>query len=183
MFKIGHEVDGAWVAFDHAKTLTFDDAANRLVCGTVSGDTRTFCSLVNTLPAPLCLLYVLHTPRGEGEPCRYQSPAIENDALQAFLAEYADFLAQDARFDFWVHSLNDGSTIVWDRHNRIHVYGDSLSQCRTTLEQLGYAEGEVKLPTGRHTHHYHAELDATASKLLVHFEWYRTPLHEADLQR
>ncbi len=48
-------------------------------------DPLVFQALAGRLTPPFLLLYVLHMPRGTGEPGRYQSPEIDAAALRAFL--------------------------------------------------------------------------------------------------
>jgi hypothetical protein len=128
----------------------------------------------------LHLLYVLHTPRGEGEPGRYQSPALSAGEVRAFLEKFSPFLSGDARFDLWAHSPSEGATVVWDRHNQIFAYGP-LARFELILQGLGFARGRLEAP-GSHQHHYRAEFDSDASLVLQAFEWTHAPLHEEDEQ-
>jgi hypothetical protein len=140
-----------------------------------------FGRLCRCLEAPLFLLYVLHTPRGEGEPGRYQSQEIDHGELDAFLARFAGLLANDGRFDLWAYSPEQDATVVWDRHNQIYGYG--ASDCfEAALRGLGLTSGEIPV-LGEHIHHYRSEYDEDARALLDSMNWIRTPLRPQDEQR
>ena len=142
-----------------------------------------FRDLASRLTGPLYLLYVLHTPRGEGEPGRYQSPALDVEQVEAFLTDFAAFLTGDARHDIWVHSTSDGRTVVLDRHDRIFVEGGPLVEMTAVLEARGYRSGAAPRPeTGPHVHHYRAVFDAEAAAVLARFDWDRTDLRPEDEQ-
>src|SRR5690606_10214436 len=121
------------------------------------------------------------TPRGEGEPGRYQSPEISFRTLRAFLRDYAPFLAADARHDLWVHSPSSAATVVWDRHNFLFAYG-MLDRFQSELRGLGFARGALA-HLGAHQHHYRAEFDEAAANILTAFDWRRSPLLPEDEQR
>jgi len=129
---------------------------------------------------PFYLLYVLHTPRGEGAAGRYQSPAIEASDLRQFLARHARYLSADARFDLWAHSPAEGATVIWDRHDQLFAYGP-LSRYEHVLKSLGFAPGKVEVPSP-HQHFYRAELDGDAAGVLEAFSWFHSPLREEDEQ-
>lgn len=125
-------------------------------------------------------MYVLHTPRGEGEPGRYQSAEIGVEGFRAFMSRFGSYLAADARFDLWLHSPSENATLVWDRHNQLFAYGP-LGRFATELLALGFAEGELP-PLGAHQHHYRSECDAKATELLSFTAWQRTALRREDEQ-
>lgn len=183
MYKFGHLVDGIWT--EHCYPATFmlpenSEALQRIVAGVPRGDPEIFRRLVCTLEPPYFLLYVLHTPRGEGEPGRYQSPELSVQSLQAFMLEFGEFLAQDARFDIWAYSPSDRATVVWDRHNRIFAYGP-LPRFETELRTLGFSQGVVTVP-GPHEHCYRSEFDEMAKEVLCAFDWSYSPLQPEDEQ-
>ena len=60
-----------------------------------------FRALATLLAGPLFVLYILHTPRGEGAEGRYQSPPLDDRQLDDFLAAFETFLEGDARHDVW----------------------------------------------------------------------------------
>lgn len=151
-----------------------------IYAGIPYGNPLVFETLTRRLTPPYMLLYVLHTPRGEAEPGRYQSPDLSEDEFQDFMRRFGPYLGSDARFDIWSRSEADDATVVWDRHNFLFAYGP-LAQFETGLKSLGFAKGEIpKLE--RHVHHYRSECDADATALLAAFDWYRTPLKTEDEQ-
>ncbi len=169
--------------FSHAAVYsseTLSSGVKRVVAGAPNGEYRTFAELTFVLTAPYFLLYVLHTPRGEGDPGRYQSPALTGIEVSNFLVEFSDFLGRDARFDIWSHSPNSGGTVVWERHNMIYAYGP-LNDYEKILINLGYETGktDANFP---HCHYYRAEYDVTAKYLLNYMEWSKAPLQPEDEQ-
>ncbi len=152
----------------------------RILAGIPSGDPQVFSRLLGCLEPPFHLLYVLHTPRGEGEPGRYQSPLLGTPQVLEFLDTFRDFLAGDSRFELWAHSPSSDGTIVWDRHNRLHAYGP-LARYRQELLALGYAHGPINLPDP-HEHYYRSEFDPAARGILEAFDWRRSPLQPEDEQ-
>ena len=181
--KLSHQVDGAWVAYSHPATFRREvmrAGSERLVAGIPSGDALTFRRLAASLDAPCMLLYVLHTPRGEGEAGRYQSPSLSTGEVQAFLERHAAFLAGDARFDLWIHSPGEDATLVWDRHNLLYAYGPTERFVKT-LTALGFHEGTPGVPFA-HAHHYRHEFDGEAAAVLQEFAWRHSALRPEDEQ-
>ena len=129
---------------------------------------------------PYLLLYILHTPRGEGEPGRYQSAELSATDLQALMARFGAYLSSDARFDLWAYSPSEDATVVWDRHNELYAYGP-LARFSEELRALGFFSGSISTPAP-HQHHYRQELDAPASELLAALEWSHSPLRPEDEQ-
>jgi len=126
-------------------------------------------------------LYVLHTPRGEAEEGRYQSPAISRDEWDMFFDRFRQYLAGDARFDLWLHSPADNATLVWDRHNILYSYGP-VETFEAALGARGLIPGELAIPDP-HQHCYRSEFDSDAEALLTWFNWKRSPLRPEDEQR
>jgi hypothetical protein len=183
MFKLGHSQNGEWV--EHCYSSVFrmpqsEQDRQRLVAGVPKGDPQIFGKLVEAMEPPFYLLYVLHTPRGEGEPGRYESPLVSGAEVQEFLTRFGQFLAGDARFDLWAHSPADNATVIWDRHNQIFAYGP-LARFENTLRGLGFSTGDPVIPMP-HEHHYRAGFDPQAKQLLETIEWRYSPLREDDKQ-
>jgi hypothetical protein len=155
----------------------------RLVIAASPGTPEVFRELVRRLPAPLFLLYVLHTPRGEGDVGRYQSPELDSQQVDDFLADFTPYLAGDARHDTWAHSASDGRTLNWDRHDLIYAEGEPLEDTAAILAAMGYEIGAV-LSAGAvpHVHYYRPEFDADAAAVLARFDWDRTDLRPEDEQ-
>lgn len=170
-------------AHQHAKTFrreTTSSGGNRLVAGFRDGDAALLLQLSGNVPGPFEILYVLHTPRGEGTPGRYQSPEISREELALFLDEYGEFLGCDARVDFWLHCITTGATLVWDRHNLLYAYGP-ISDFEVELEAHGFSTGEPTIPSP-HAHNYHQANDAVAMRVLKHWSWQRSDLRPEDWQ-
>lgn len=129
---------------------------------------------------PYYLLYLLHTPRGEAEPGRYQSPPLSLDELKGFLARFAAFFRADARFDLWAHSPQDDATVVWDRHNLLFGYGP-VNRFAEALLSLGFTHGVPQVPVP-HEHHYRSEFDHLARDVVAAFDWSVSALSPEDEQ-
>jgi hypothetical protein len=183
MHKLSQLVGGEQVAHSHAPLYsreTLHDDSARLIAGVPGGDVSIFTALLALLQPPYILLYVLHTPRGEGQPGRYQSPELESAELEQFLKRFSSFLGGDARHDLWGRSQADEATVVWDRHNLIYAYGP-LDRFAAALRGLGFREGVPEIPDP-HAHHYRAEFDRVAADLLATFHWTHSPLRSEDEQ-
>lgn len=183
MFKLEWMRDGEWEEFSHPPVYAVEPLSGggeRVVATAPGSDPLVFQRLSERLTPPFLLLYVLHTPRGEGEPGRYQSPEIDRGELVAFLDRFDSFLREDARFDLWLHSPTDQATIVWDRHNLIYGYGPTGALVEA-LRALGFHAGAPAIPTP-HAHHYHQAYDEDARALLAGMDWSRSPLQPEDEQ-
>lgn len=178
MFKLGALAGEEWVEHSHPPVFQIERA--RVLATAPGGDPLIIQRLARCLAPPFFLLYVLHTPRGEGEPGRYQSPEISLFDLDTFLSRFEGFLRADARFDLWPHSANDQATVVWDRHNLIYGYGRTDCMAKA-LRALGFVEGEPTVPSP-HEHHYHAALDSDAREILTYMKWTCSPLEPEDEQ-
>ncbi len=182
--KLFHRPGSRWVEHTHLPTFAIESTsakANRLVAGLPAREACTIlAALVDLVEPPYFLLYVLHTPRGEGEPGRYMSPLIDRDSVKTFLRRFKAFLTADSRFDLWIHSRSDDTTLVWDRHNVLFAYGD-LEQFSTALRARGFGCGRPSLDF-EHVHHYRAKFDTAAAELLETFDWGFSPLKPEDRQ-
>jgi hypothetical protein len=176
LFKISHQVAGEWVEHHH---LPVYEVGDRVLAGVPRGDANVFKELVECLEPPYLLLYVLHTPRGEADPGRYQSPAISSGGFTEFVSRFSAFLKADARFDLWAHSPAERATVVWDRHNQLFAYGPTERFVRR-LDALGFRPGNVDRPS--HAHHYRPECDDMARQLLSAVDWTHSPLRPEDEQ-
>lgn len=183
MYKLGHLNGDNWIEHFHPATYRLPESEKVrqcLVAGVPRGNPEIFLRLVEALTPPYYLLYVLHTPRGEGLPGRYQSPAVGVVELRHFVTTFKQYLASDARFNFWAHSSVDNATVVWDRHNQIFAYGP-LADFVFELKGLGFSEGKVEVP-GPHEHYYREEFDVHAALVLKTFDWVHSPLKREDEQ-
>ena len=124
------------------------------------------------------LLYVLGIPRGEGEPGRYQSPAMTLEAVDAFLVDFKEFLEKDARHHLWIRSTQEQGLLVFEKHNLIYGYGP-LEEIQGQLRASGFKYGKINMPSP-HIHYYHDSFDGEARRILQVMEWNRTELREGD---
>jgi len=133
-----------------------------------------------SISEPLHLLYVLHTSRCGSKLGRYESPAVDRNAINQFTGEFYEFLTEDARHDLWILSPQSSATLVLDRHDLIYAYGP-LSEFQSILQSNEIQEGEVSIPVP-HSHHYHHEWDSAELKVLSQFPWRFSPLLPQDQQ-
>lgn len=183
MHKLDWKPAEEWVPHSHAPIFTTEITSAhtpRLVGGVPRGDASILLKVVECLTPPFFVLYVLHTPRGEGNPGRYQSPELELTDFQSFISRFSSFFAGDARFDLWVHSPSSHGTIVWERHNLLYGYGP-LECYGRALASLGFSEGRPTIP-GSHIHHYRQEWDEEAKAVLAAFHWRYSSLRAEDEQ-
>lgn len=183
MFKVIEQIDGNWVERNSPAVFCREatsDGGKRLQVSLPREEAFLLFKLVEGLRPPFQLFYVLHTPRGEGEAGRYQSPTLSRTQTQDFLRRFEAYFLADARYDLWVRSASSGDVIVWDRHNDLYVYG-GLDDIAERLMQLGFQEG-LPPSIGTHQHHYRGEFDREAAEVLNSFNWHRTPLRPEDQQ-
>lgn len=182
MHKLSHLVEAEWREHSFPPLYELDVAGEtqRLLAGAPSGQCEPFERLALCLAPPYFLLYVLHTPRGEGEPGRYQSSETSAEEFRFFIAKFGSYLSADARFDFWLHSPSEKATVVWDRHNQLFAYGP-LDRFAAELQALGFSQGKCAVPAP-HQHHYRSECDGNAAELLSWRSWQRSPLRLEDEQ-
>jgi hypothetical protein len=183
MLKLACRSGNEWIPHSFSPVFTIEALSAekyRLVAGVPDGDSSVLLKLAECLAPPFFVLYVLHTPRGEGEAGRYQSPELDLAPLKALISRFSAFLAADARFDLWIHSPQSNGTLVWDRHNLIYGYGPTKAFSEA-LSALGFSEGMPIVP-GPHRHHYREEFDDEASALLSEFRWQYSPLRPEDQQ-
>ncbi len=183
MHKLSHQVAGEWVPHSHQPNFSLiskDNVAPKIVAGIPSGDPALFARLVECLEPPYFLLYVLHTPRGEAEAGRYESPPVSIEQFREFVNQFGSYISADARFDVWAHSSAEQATVVLDRHNQLFAYGP-IEKFMSTLKSYGFSEGlvDVSFP---HQHHYRQEFDERAAAVLDAFEWAYSPLRTEDEQ-
>jgi len=181
MGKIDILVDGAWMQRSGAKVYARrPDGRPPLRLAAPEGSGALARLLTSDWPAPIQLLYILHTPRGEGAPGRYQSPGLSPEDASIFLTRFENFFAGDSRHDLWIRSASLDAMLIRDRHDDFFVY-DDLATTEKILSGLGYRAGEIS-PLGPHRHHYRAEFDEDAAALLSALEWTFSPLRPEDLQ-
>ncbi len=180
MTKLYALIENEDVGFSQPANYEVLKRGDCIVAGVPESDPAVLLAFVKELPGPFSLLYVLHTPRGEGKPGRYQSPELTHDDVEAFLLEFRELLMTDGRYDLWVRCFESESTLVWDRHDFLYAYGNVLN-FRVILSQLKYTVGRLWIPSP-HSHHYLPENDDQAKCVLQKFSWVRSELHERDKQ-
>lgn len=182
MHKLMYEVEGRYRA--HSFPAVFNEssagAVRRIHAGLPAGGLEPFEMLVSVLEAPLLLLYVLHTPRREALPGRYQSQEISHAAFTSLVERFTAFLCSDSRFDLWVHSPSGQATVVLDRHNQLFAYGP-MERFSAALRGIGYERGEIAVDFP-HIHQYMPEFDRDSEELLSSLDWSRTELRPEDEQ-
>ncbi len=154
--------------------------ADRLRIASRSAGASPVSFLAESLKGPFEILYVLHTPRGEAEPGRYQSPELSRAGLEQFFADHHAFFSRDARHDVWIYDTESEGMLIWDRHDIIYAYGP-LVDFKKALRKAGYEPGKVEIPDP-HSHNYHDAFDAAQAKVLKAFDWRITPLKPEDEQ-
>lgn len=182
MRKLSYAAAEGWRPYSHRPLFSVEspNGRERVLAGMPGGDPAPFARLVERLEPPYQLLYVLHTPRGEGKSGRYQSGELSAEQFEAFVARFGSYLAADARFDLWAYSATDQATVVWDRHDQLFAYGP-IEKYVSALRAMGFGEGDVSVSFA-HQHHYRQEFDADAAALLAHLPWTRSALREEDEQ-
>nr|WP_295943761.1 hypothetical protein [uncultured Acidovorax sp.] len=182
MHKLSYAVADGWAPHSHAAAYSVVrlEHGERVLAGIPNGESAAFVGLVSNLEPPYFLLYVLHTPRGEGEPGRYQNPALSQEEFLGFVRRFSSYLSSDARFDLWAHSAASQGTVVWDRHNQLFAYGPLAKYC-SLLDELGFVHGDAAI-SFPHQHHYRKEFDDDAKELLGNWPWTYSPLRPEDEQ-
>jgi hypothetical protein len=182
LFKLGSVCDETITQFRYSNTFQVERTTgpDRLRIGVGEAPLSLLWKLAFSQPPPFYVLYVLHTSRCGSPLGRYQSPSVEFEAVNDFLAEFCEFLTDDSRHDLWLYSPTSDATIIWDRHDLIYAYGP-LNQFRDVLSEA-LTEAVVEGPPYPHAHMYHAEYDGSERKVLRYFQWSRSPLATDDEQ-
>jgi len=155
-------------------------AGPRLVIAPASSQVHLVRRLLDSMPGPWWLLYVLVAPRGGGHAGRYQSPQPgTREEIEEFLSEFQSFLETDGRHHLWIASSATPDLLVYDRHNLIYAYG-SLDDRKPILAQNGLEEAASIYPPDPHTHYYHEIFDGEERKILAFLPWIFTPLRPQD---
>jgi hypothetical protein len=181
-YKLGILRDNQWVEHSHPPVYERVDMGGghgeRLHVAVPGGDAEIFRRLLRCLEEPYLLLYILHTPRGEAEPGRYESPPLDLEQVEDLLLRFSAYLRSDGRFHLWGHSRASNATVVWDNHNILYAYGP-LNDYQRQLNQLGFTMGSAAT-SEPHTHYYRQECDADAAAFLAAWDWTKKPLQPQD---
>jgi len=139
-------------------------------------------ALMEGMPEPFWLLYVLVMPRGEGQPGRYQaSEPLTREQVRSLLERFRNLIELDGRHNIWLKSESGPALLVLDRHDLVYAY-DLEDTSTDTLRKMGWIEVDIsaiELPDP-HAHHYHAMFDDEAKDILAATEWNWSPLREQD---
>jgi hypothetical protein len=116
---------------------------NRLVIAPKGCHVELLLQLMEVMPEPFLLLYVLAVPRGGSEPGRYECPEPQSrSATLEFLATFRSFLETDGRHHLWIRSTVEGSMLVYDRHHVLYAYGP-LEQFEEALLSAGLQKADL----------------------------------------
>lgn len=168
--------------FSHGAVFAYEtmsSGAERIVAGNPGGDPAVFARLIREIEPPFYLLYVLHTPRSEVEPGRYQSPLLEAAQLFDILDRYGGYFQSDGRHHLWVFSPEQEATVVWDNHNMIFAYGP-LKDFERAFREMGFQPGPRPSMDFEHLHFYRSEFDEMADQLLDELDWEWSELRDGD---
>jgi hypothetical protein len=182
LVKLAVAEGDAWVAcaLSHAFRVEPEGVGPaRVVAAPDRDQVGLLIDLSRTLPEPFVVLYVLLSMRTLRPPGRYQSsrPLVRSQ-LEAFLSRHRAFLEQDGRHHLWIGSAAEPSTLVYDQHQVLELYG-RLDAYLPVLRAAGMDEGPVVIPE-RHRHECHAAFDAEEHALLSEQAWGWNPLEPED---
>ena len=182
MHKLLYEVAGEYREHSFPAVFNVSTAGTvpRVHAGLPAGGLEAFEVLTSQLEAPLVILYVLHTPRGEAPAGRYQSRDFSHFELKSLLGRFTAFLCSDSRFDLWVYSPSERATVVLDRHNQLFAYGP-IDRFSSALRSIGYEQGAISVDFP-HIHQFMPEFDRHSEELLSTLDWIRTDLRPEDEQ-
>jgi hypothetical protein len=146
LFKLGSVFGETIVRYRYSNAFQVEPTtgASRLRISVEEAPLSLLWKLADLLTPPFFVLYILHTSRCDSQIGRYQSPAVQFEAVNDFMTEFCEFLTEDARHDLWLHSPASEATLVLDRHDLIFAYGP-LEQFRAVLKG-GYEEARVSGP-------------------------------------
>jgi hypothetical protein len=181
LFKLGLGEDGQEpFAASHAFRIEPEGhGPARIVAAPDRDQVGLLIDLSRTLPAPFHLIYVALATRGLRPTGRYQSQRpLTRDQLESFLAQHRDFLERDGRHHLWVGSAEEPSTLVYDQHQLLLLYG-RLDAYAAVLRRAGMGEGPVLTPEP-HRHLVHDAFDAAENALFGSMGWGWNPLEPED---
>jgi hypothetical protein len=181
LFKLGLGEDGATpFAASHAfRTEPEGHGPARIVAAPDRDQVGLLIELSRTLPAPFHVVYVALATRGLRPTGRYQSQRpLAREALETFLARHRLLLERDGRHHLWVGSVEEPSTLVYDQHQLLLLYG-RLDAYAAVLRAAGMDEGPVLTPEP-HRHLVHDAFDAAENDLFASMGWGWNPLEPED---
>jgi hypothetical protein len=180
-WKLGTVRSGQDVAWNYEPSYARQvvGGVERLVIAPGAAPVGLLRELLELLPEPLWVLYVLITPRSDAAAGRYQSATPRTRAeVLALLDRFENFLAQDGRHNLWLAAPPAGQ-LVFDRHEVIYAYGP-IAEMVARLKEKNFAEVDMIRVPVPHSHHFHEAMDAEESEVLGHWEWVQSELQETD---
>ncbi|WP_346354354.1 hypothetical protein [Azotosporobacter soli] len=182
MFKLGNGMNEKTIEHFYSNSYVVENTSdtNRLKVSLSKSHIATLIQLLEKMDGPFFLLYILHTPRTTAEAARYQSAERSKEDAVLLLQEFEEYLENDGRHDLWLHAPKSNTTLVYDRHNLLFLYGLNTLQTEY-VQQICSPVEEINIPTP-HKHFYHAKYDAAEEAILKHISWRKSPLTEQDMQ-
>jgi hypothetical protein len=181
MWKLGTLREGADVEWNYEPSFARQvmGGMERLVIAPGVAPVVLLRGLLELLPEPLWVLYVLLTPLGGGEAGRYQSATPHSRAeVLALLERFEEFLECDGRHNLWLASPPAGQ-LVLDRHGVIYAYGP-VAQIADELRNAGLEECDAIRSPIPHTHISHHALNDEQVAMQAHWPWVISELQETD---
>jgi hypothetical protein len=136
--------------------------------------------LSRMLPAPFHVVYVALATRGLRPTGRYQSmEPLAREELETFLSRFRGLLERDGRHHLWIGSAVEPSTLVYDHHQLLLLYG-RLDAYAPVLRAAGMGQGPVPPTPEPHLHLVHQPFDAAENDLFGSRGWTWNPLEPED---
>jgi hypothetical protein len=174
-YRLGAFLDGlGWVEYQYGNVWARED--NRLIAAPDGNQVDLILKLAEAMEEPFQVAYILLVPREDGQDeGRFELTApLTYDALAAFLWRYRKLFEEDGRHHLHISSDLSGSSIVYDQHNVLYLYGQT-DRAVGVLNGSGLSEGQVDFPSP-HSHHYHGEMDSLLDDMLERYDWKCYPL-------
>jgi len=154
---------------------------DRLIIAPSEEHVRLIIDLIDVMPEPLWILYVLVDPRGgsEKDAGRYQSSDVSRPEAAEFLRRFNDFLEYDGRHNVWVKSAFSPDLLVYDRHNVIYAYGQ-LREFEAVVAKWGLSRSNHFQVPYPHYHRSNTIFDTDQRAVLRYWNWWQSPLCDED---
>ena len=150
----------------------------RLVIGANEKHIELITALMNVMPEPFGVLYILDVSHCGHKPGRYElNRPLSRDDAEFFLWDFQTYLEQDARHQIWIASSGGKEMIVYDQHDLIYVYG-SLDRYLGALP-AGFIEGKSLIPVP-HNHHYNTQFSLEEDRIMAEHSWTWYPLQSEE---
>jgi len=178
-FKFGVPFDQIY-EYPNVFAIEKTTGPDRLIVAPSANHISIMIELLQVMPAPFWILYLLTVPRGGGEAGRYESVnTLSAGEAEKFLCRFKDFFEKDGRHNIWIKSLSSPCLLVDDKHDVIYGYGQ-LPDFETILLNRGLSKVECIRFPAPHAHNFHPEFDRDEKDLLRSYPRKRSPLRESD---